>query len=123
LLPRLAGHVVPIYVEATSEETEVRLLKGLHRRCPDLSAGLGLAETMASLRRQLSAGSDRTSTGATAGKKVLIVLDQFEQWLHARRELQGTELATGVAPVRRPARPVHHHGPGRLLAGGRPLAA
>src|SRR6266478_1363169 len=96
LLPRLAGHVVPIYVEATSEETEVRLLKGLHRRCPDLSAGLGLAETMASLRRQLSAGSDRTSTGATAGKKVLIVLDQFEQWLHARRELQGTELAQAL---------------------------
>ena len=27
-----------------------------------------------------------------AGKKVLIVLDQFEQWLHAKRQEENTEL-------------------------------
>src|SRR5439155_11036516 len=33
LLPRLAGHVVPVYVEATAEDTEARLLKGLRKQC------------------------------------------------------------------------------------------
>jgi hypothetical protein len=31
-----------------------------------------------------------------AGKKVLIVLDQFEQWLHAKREAQNKELVQGL---------------------------
>ena len=31
-----------------------------------------------------------------AGKKVLIVLDQFEQWLHAKRGEQNTELAQAL---------------------------
>ena len=35
LLPRLADHVVPVYVEATSDETESRLLHGLRKRCPE----------------------------------------------------------------------------------------
>ena len=35
LLPRLAEHVRPVYVEATSEETESRLLHGLRKCCPD----------------------------------------------------------------------------------------
>ncbi len=36
LLPRLADHVTVIYVEATADETETRLLKGLRKRCPEL---------------------------------------------------------------------------------------
>ncbi len=40
LLPRLAGHVIAVYVEATPEETEARLLKGLRKACPDLPADL-----------------------------------------------------------------------------------
>ena len=36
LLPRLAKHVLPVYVEATPEETEARLLKGLRKVCPEL---------------------------------------------------------------------------------------
>ena len=33
LIPRLAGHVHPIYVEASAEETELRLMRGLRRAC------------------------------------------------------------------------------------------
>jgi hypothetical protein len=32
LLPRLGKHVLPVYIEATPEETEARLLKGLRAR-------------------------------------------------------------------------------------------
>ena len=43
LLPRLGKHVLPVYVEATPEETEARLLKGLaqgvSRPAPRIGAG------------------------------------------------------------------------------------
>jgi serine/threonine protein kinase/formylglycine-generating enzyme required for sulfatase activity len=103
LLPRLAERVVVVYVEASADETETRLLAGLRKRCPGLDPNLGLKETLAALR--LSAGrgaqpSDPTAgfetrhtgflpepgtPGLLPGKKVVIVLDQFEQWLHGKR--------------------------------------
>src|SRR5262249_34186979 len=36
LLPRLGMDVLAVYIEATSEETEARLLRGLRKACPDL---------------------------------------------------------------------------------------
>ena len=87
LLPRLSDDVIAVYVEAAAEETETRLLNGLRRRCPALSTDLGLKETMAALRR---------GQGIPPGKKVLIVLDQFEQWLHACKEDESTELVQAL---------------------------
>ena len=87
LLPRLASHVVPVYLEATPDETETRILKGLRKRCPDLPENLGLVETIARLRRQ------RT---VSASRKVLIVLDQFEQWLHAKQAERNPELVEAL---------------------------
>ena len=34
LLPRLSENVIAVYIEATPEETETRLLHGLRKRCP-----------------------------------------------------------------------------------------
>ena len=51
LLPRLSDDVIAVYVEATAEETETRLLNGLRKRCPALPDNLGLKETLAALRR------------------------------------------------------------------------
>jgi eukaryotic-like serine/threonine-protein kinase len=70
LLPRLSEDVIPVYIEATPEETETRLLYGLRKRCPSLEDNLSLKDTLATLRR---------GQGIPVGKKVLIVLDQFEQ--------------------------------------------
>jgi formylglycine-generating enzyme required for sulfatase activity/energy-coupling factor transporter ATP-binding protein EcfA2/predicted Ser/Thr protein kinase len=87
LLPRLSNDVISVYVEATAEETETRLLSGLRKRCFDLPANLGLKETLAVLRR---------GQGIPPGKKVLIVLDQFEQWLHAKKNETNTELVEAL---------------------------
>jgi serine/threonine protein kinase/formylglycine-generating enzyme required for sulfatase activity len=87
LLPRLSEQVVTVYVEATANETETRLLNGLRKRCPALPDNLTLKETLAALRR---------GHAVPAGKKVLIVLDQFEQWLHAHREEDNTELVQAL---------------------------
>ncbi len=92
LLPRLAEHVLTVYVEATAEETEGRLLRGLRKRRPDLPADRGLTETLAALRRE----PGRVSARSAAGKKVLLVIDQFEQWLHSRSQREHDELVLAL---------------------------
>ncbi len=87
LLPRLSSNVIAVYVEATALETEARLLNGLRKRCNALPNNLDLKGTLAALRR---------GQGIPVGKKVLIVLDQFEQWLHAKKEEQNTELVQAL---------------------------
>jgi serine/threonine protein kinase/formylglycine-generating enzyme required for sulfatase activity len=86
LLPRLAESVLTIYVEATGDKTESRLLAGLRKRCPAVPPETTLADVVADLRRGLGLG----------GKKTLLVLDQFEQWLHANREQRNTELVRAL---------------------------
>ena len=83
LLPRLAAHVSCVYIEATPSETETRLLNALRKCCPGLDRALSLTDTLAALRR---------GHGVPLGQKVLIVLDQFEQWLHAKRDEPVPEL-------------------------------
>src|SRR5262249_46966052 len=87
LLPRLARPVTAVYVEATAEDTEARLLKGLRRQVADLPGDLGLVESLAALRRGRS---------LEAPRKVLLVLDQFEQWLHACRGEENTQLVQAL---------------------------
>ncbi len=79
LLPRLSKEVTAIYVEATPDETETRILRGLRKSLPELPEDVGLVETFSLLRR-------------AEGKKVVVVLDQFEQWLHGHRAEQESEL-------------------------------
>ncbi len=87
LLPRLSEDVISVYIEATPEETETRLLHGLKKRCPALDDTLSLKDTLTALRR---------GHGIPDGKKVLIVLDQFEQWLHAKKEQENTDLVQAL---------------------------
>ena len=84
VIPRLSERIVPVYVEAAATATETRLLEGLRRflRLPD---DLGLSDSLAELRK------DRVK-GLKGGKKALIVIDQFEQWLHANRTGRECEL-------------------------------
>ena len=86
LLPRLGKHVLTVYIESTPDETEARLLKGLRKVCPELPRGLGLVDSLA------------TCGGAAYWHpaKVLLVLDQFEQWLHAKRGEETTELVAAL---------------------------
>ena len=107
LLPRIAQHVLPVYVEATADETESRLLHALRKRCPSLPgnpAG-GLVTQTDGLIVESSQPSGRELHQVLAalrrgqhipeGHKLLIVLDQFEQWLYARGEEHDSELVQG----------------------------
>ncbi len=83
LLPRLGERVRAVYVEATDEDTEARLLNGLRKACPEIPGIMRLADALAWWRRHGS-------------RKVVLLLDQFEQWLHARHEFAGSELVAAL---------------------------
>jgi serine/threonine protein kinase/formylglycine-generating enzyme required for sulfatase activity len=87
LLPRLGKHVLPVYLEASPEDTENRLFKGLRKVCPDLSPQINLVDSLAAIR---------TGRALRSGQKVLLVLDQFEQWLHAKRGEVNRDLVTAL---------------------------
>ncbi len=76
LLPVLSERISLVHIEATTDGTESTLLKWLQKQCPDLSEGLGLASLLIAARKGVT---------LSPGKKLLIVIDQFERWLRIRR--------------------------------------
>jgi len=87
LLPRLSGQVIAVYIEATPNETETRLQNGIRKRCRELPENLGLRDSLAALRQ---------GQVLPEGTKLLVIIDQFEQWLHARRDDENTALVQAL---------------------------
>jgi eukaryotic-like serine/threonine-protein kinase len=87
LLPCLSANVVAVYCEASAKDTEAHLLRGLRRRCNGLNPEHDLTKSLSSIRQ---------GKAVPAAKKVLIVIDQFEQWLHANRQAQKPELVRAL---------------------------
>ena len=87
LIPNLAAHVRYVYVEATPDDTEAGLLTELRNKCPELGRIRTLTNFLSALRRGQAIPADQ---------KVVIVLDQFEQWLHAKSGIENTELVDAV---------------------------
>lgn len=91
LIPLLAPNIIPVYIEATGEDTELRLRNALAKRLGRRVPQSGLAdfngsgnpqpESLAAILSQL-----RRGVGLAEGTKVVLIIDQFEQWLHANRQ-------------------------------------
>ena len=86
VLPLLDATVIPVFVEATVDLTERQLAAAIDRRCSEHIGEL-LPDTLAAIRR---------GRGLDNGKSLLIVIDQFEQWLHAHPEPEDTELVRAI---------------------------
>ncbi len=88
LIPQLARSIIPVYIEATRENTEATLLGQLCKRFPGLGEGTSLRTALARLRQ---------NRGLARGSKLLIVCDQFEQWLHAHtHDMENAELTASL---------------------------
>ncbi|MDA7980279.1 MAG: serine/threonine-protein kinase, partial [Pirellulales bacterium] len=87
VFPRLPDFVTPIYVEATAEETELRVLRQIRAVLPNLPGGLDLPTTLACIRDEEWLSSNH---------KLLLVIDQFEQWLHANPSLDESQFLNGL---------------------------
>lgn len=86
LLPRLNSKIISVYIEATPEDTESRLLKTIRKVIPD-AEGNSLKEVLSIIRRRRLVPS---------GGKLLLVLDQFEQWLFAEKDYAQASLTEAL---------------------------
>ncbi len=83
LLPRLSPRIRSIYVQASADDTEQRIRNRLTHQFPHLDREQDLAESFATLRHGHGMGSN---------ERLLLVIDQFEQWLHGRGDKDRREL-------------------------------
>jgi serine/threonine protein kinase/formylglycine-generating enzyme required for sulfatase activity len=75
VLPHLEQSVTVLFVESTADNTEYHLRRKLLAICPGIPQKANLADLFAQIRRGEHLPSQQ---------KLLIVFDQFEQWLHSR---------------------------------------
>ncbi|MEM9587262.1 MAG: serine/threonine-protein kinase, partial [Planctomycetota bacterium] len=87
LIPLLGDAVSTVFIEATQDQTETRLLRGIRKRSPHLKLNQDLTESLLEIRRH----ADRQRR-----PKLLLVIDQFEQWLHGRSDEEMRELVTAL---------------------------
>ena len=79
LMPLIGNSVCPIYVEATAQGTESAIANQLAKQFADLASPGSLSDAIKALRTR-------------SIQKTVIVIDQFEQWLHAWKNDEKAEL-------------------------------
>ncbi len=108
ILPRLPDYVVPVRIEATPNDTERDLVDAIRRKVPTLPRNVDLTAAL----QAVIAGDV-----LPRNRKLLLVLDQFEQWLLAHPEPAESELLRCASALRRPAAAGRGDGPRRLYHG------
>ena len=83
IIPNLDDRIIPIYLEATATTTEEAIIRQLRKHLPDIPQELTLVEAFNLIRVKKPKGLN---------KKILLVLDQFEQWLYSNPRLEENML-------------------------------
>ena len=86
LFPLLSDDIVTVLVDASPDATERQLVQEIERQCHERIAD-SLTDWIAAIRR---------GRGLPKNKTLLIVIDQFEQWLHAHPSPLDTELVRSM---------------------------
>ena len=87
LIPRLDKNVIPIYVECTSDQTEQQIVDQLTFHFSDIDPDSDLATILLDIR---------CGRVLHSGDRLLIVLDQFEQWLSQRNDFDNEILVNAL---------------------------
>lgn len=87
LLPLLSERIWTVHLVATGDQMEAKLRNRLLKRCPQLDEGSNLASALIAARK---------GTALPPGKKLLIVVDQFERSLHATATSELSSLAAAL---------------------------
>ncbi|MFK7821041.1 MAG: protein kinase [Planctomycetaceae bacterium] len=87
ILPRLPPDVLPVYADCTDTGTEQRIIEAVDLKCGDSVGDMDILKRFVAIRESSSRRQKR---------KVLIVLDQFEQWLHGRTNIAEERLTLAL---------------------------
>ncbi|MFO0942783.1 MAG: protein kinase [Pirellulales bacterium] len=82
VLPQVSGVVNSIYLEARPTDLEQDLLKAIRQKYPQFANEPDLRESLIRIR----------SSASPQRPKLLIVIDQFEQWLNHHRDFESSPL-------------------------------
>ena len=87
LLPRLSKRVVPVYVDCTTDDLPALILERLQREIHKVPVERGLSTALREVR---------LGNVLAKGDKLLLVLDQFEQWLASAGDFMEHELTAAI---------------------------
>jgi hypothetical protein len=104
LIPRLAPTILPGYLEATPTGTEDRSRQLVSRECPGAFEQSTIGSVSGTLESEPAVPplneflkTVRRDSLLRKRRKLLIVIDQFEQWLHVNRsEMRATDLVRAL---------------------------
>ncbi len=82
VLPLVSDTCKSVFVEAKPNDLEVDLVSGIHRVFPQFGSETNLRELLIRIR----------SSGNANRPKLLLIIDQFEQWLNLNRGSEITSL-------------------------------
>ena len=86
LIPHLTHRVKSVFVEATRHGLETRLAARISAMFPQIPPHTSLVDAISTIRKK----------GLPQGEKLLIIIDQFEQWLHAHASPESGTLIDGI---------------------------
>lgn len=87
LVPLLPKTICPVFIEATGDDTERAILRALCRIDPELKTAPSLSQAFTRIRLRQCRLSAR---------KVVVFIDQFEQWLHTRVDYSDCDLMAAL---------------------------
>jgi hypothetical protein len=96
VVPQLTDDVRVVSVECNAHDTEARLAAALRPILSAIDSSLSAVDSSLPANIPLPELCKRLQQGALAGQKVVLVLDQFEQWLHSHPQPGGTELVQAM---------------------------
>jgi serine/threonine protein kinase/formylglycine-generating enzyme required for sulfatase activity len=82
VMPLVSEMCIAVFVEAKPNDLEIDLVSGIHRVFPQFAAEPDLRELLIRIR----------SSGNPSRPKLILVIDQFEQWLNQNRGSEITSL-------------------------------
>jgi len=87
LVPLLPKAICSVFIEATGDDTERAILQALCRVAPELKTATSLSQAFTRIRlRQCN----------LSARKVVVFIDQFEQWLHTRVDYSDSDLMAAL---------------------------
>lgn len=87
LLPVLPARLIPVYFECTGEDTERRLAQQIAHRIHSVDS----TEPLSGILRQIRRGEH-----LDADDRLVLVLDQFEQWLYGKGDFESEDLTAAL---------------------------